>query len=178
MFGLRKMRFVDIGTGLSMMIASAGLLAASALHAGDPGCAHPSGPGVCNDQIYLDAAEKLKNLNPGCCAPAAPACAAPAPTHTSAGAASSAPPAPATAAAIRGAAASTTPRSPARTVSSRTAARRRGELNLRVVASPRCSTPWRRPAAALLLGQPAWIATGCCGAGAARSIGGCSRCAS
>lgn len=75
MFGLRKMRFVDIGTGLSMMIASAGMLVTSALHAGDPGCAHPSGPAVCNDQIYMDAAEKLKNLNPGCCAPAAPSCA-------------------------------------------------------------------------------------------------------
>ncbi|MBS0202957.1 MAG: outer membrane beta-barrel protein [Planctomycetes bacterium] len=77
MFGLRKMRFVDIGTGLSMMIASAGMLAASALHAADPGCAYPSGPAVCNDKIFEDAAEKLKNLNPGCCSPAGPACAAP-----------------------------------------------------------------------------------------------------
>ena len=77
MFGLRKMRFVDIGTGLSMMIASAGILAASALHAADPGCAYPGGPGVCNDKIFEDAAEKLKNLNPGCCTPAGPACAAP-----------------------------------------------------------------------------------------------------
>lgn len=78
MFGLRKMRFVDIGTGLSMMIASAGILAASALHAADPGCAYPSGPAVCNDKIFEDAAEKLKNLNPGCCSPAGAACAAPA----------------------------------------------------------------------------------------------------
>ena len=70
MFGLRKLRFVDIGTGLSMMIASAGLLAASALHAADPGCAYPSGPAVCNDKIFEDAAAKLKNLNPGCCSPA------------------------------------------------------------------------------------------------------------
>ncbi|MFO1044564.1 MAG: outer membrane beta-barrel protein [Planctomycetaceae bacterium] len=76
MFGLRKLRFVDIGTGLSMMIASAGLLAASALHAADPGCAYPSGPAVCNDKIFEDAAARLKNLNPGCCSPA-PACAAP-----------------------------------------------------------------------------------------------------
>lgn len=78
MFGLRKLRFVDIGTGLSMMIASAGILAANALHAADPGCAHPGAPGVCNDKIYEDAAAKLKNLNPGCCTPAGPACAAPA----------------------------------------------------------------------------------------------------
>ena len=76
MFGLRKMRFVDIGTGLSMMLASAGILATSALHAGDPGCAYPSGPAVCNDKIFEDAAEKLKNLNPGCCT-TGPACAAP-----------------------------------------------------------------------------------------------------
>lgn len=67
MFGLRKMRFVDIGTGLSMMIASAGILAASALHAGDKGCAYPSAPGVCNDKIFEDAAERLKNLNPAVC---------------------------------------------------------------------------------------------------------------
>ncbi len=78
MFGLRKLRFVDIGTGLSMMIASAGILAASALHAADPGCAYPSGPAVCNDKIFEDAAEKLKNLNPGGCTPAGTACAAPA----------------------------------------------------------------------------------------------------
>jgi len=67
MFGLRKLRFVDIGTGLSMMIASAGILAASALHAADPGCAYPSGPAVCNDKIFEDAAARLKNLNPGVC---------------------------------------------------------------------------------------------------------------
>lgn len=72
MFGLRKLRFVDIGTGLSMMIASAGMLAASALHAADPGCAYPSGPAVCNDKIFEDAAERLKNLNPNVCG--APAC--------------------------------------------------------------------------------------------------------
>ena len=72
MFGLRKLRFVDIGTGLSMMLASAGLLAASALHAADPGCAYPSGPAVCNDKIFEDAAERLKNLHPAVCG--APAC--------------------------------------------------------------------------------------------------------
>jgi hypothetical protein len=71
------MRFVDIGTGLSMMIASAGILAASALHAADPGCAYPGAPAVCNDKIFEDAAAKLKNLNPGCCTPTGPACAAP-----------------------------------------------------------------------------------------------------
>ena len=88
MFGLRKLRFADLGTGLSMLIGTAGVLAASALHAADPGCAYPAGPAVCNDQIFMDAAERLKNLNPcvsGCaptaapastntCVPAAPAC--------------------------------------------------------------------------------------------------------
>lgn len=83
MFGLRKLRFVDLGTGLSMMIGTAGLLAASALHAADPGCAYPSGPAVCNDQIFMDAAERLKTLNSsvsGCSAPTAcaPAACAPA----------------------------------------------------------------------------------------------------
>lgn len=84
MFGLKKLRFVDIGTGLSLMFGTAGLLVASALHAADPGCCvpAPSRPviqgGGCCDKIYEDAAEKLKNLNPGCCAPAGNACAAPA----------------------------------------------------------------------------------------------------
>lgn len=83
MFGLKKLRFVDLGTGLSMMIGTAGLLVTSALHAADPGCCTPapSRPviqgGGCCDKIYEDAAEKLKNLNPGCCAPAGNACAAP-----------------------------------------------------------------------------------------------------
>ncbi len=82
MFGLKKLRFVDIGTGLSMMLGSAGLLVASALHAAEPGCCAPppSRPmiqgGGCCDKVYEDAAEKLRNLNVGCCAPAA--CAAPA----------------------------------------------------------------------------------------------------
>lgn len=86
MFGLRKMRFVDIGTGLSMMIASAGILAASALYAADPGCCYPAPPPCCNDKIFEDAAERLKNLNPGCCSPGpcatstcAPAACAPGP---------------------------------------------------------------------------------------------------
>ena len=85
MFGLRKLRFVDIGTGLSMMFGTAGLLVASALYAEEPGlCAPaPSRPviqgGGCCDKIYEDAAERLKNLNPGCsapagCAPAASVC--------------------------------------------------------------------------------------------------------
>jgi Putative beta-barrel porin-2, OmpL-like. bbp2 len=92
MFGLRKLRFADIGTGLSMIISTAGLLAASALHAADPACSQPASPAVCNDQIFMDAAQRLKNLNPcvcadGCtttnsttnstsaaCVPAAPAC--------------------------------------------------------------------------------------------------------
>ena len=88
MFGLRKLRFADLGTGLSMVVSSAGLLVASALYAADPGCCRPAAPAVCNDQIFMDAAERLKNLNPcvcapGCttagpasdvCVPAAPAC--------------------------------------------------------------------------------------------------------
>ncbi|MEK6257249.1 MAG: outer membrane beta-barrel protein [Planctomycetota bacterium] len=83
MFGLKKLRFVDIGTGLSMMFGTAGLLVASALHAAEPGCtpapscATIQGGGCC-DKVFEDAAERLKNLNPGCCAPAGNACAAPA----------------------------------------------------------------------------------------------------
>ena len=76
MFGLKKLRFADIGTGLSMMFGTAGLLVASALHAAEPGCCTPApcrptiqGGGCC-DKIYEDAAERLKNLNPGCSAPA------------------------------------------------------------------------------------------------------------
>lgn len=69
-----------------MMVASAGIFAASALHAGDPGCAYPSGPAVCNDKLFEDAAERLKNYTsisggaacsaPAACAPvpAGPAC--------------------------------------------------------------------------------------------------------
>jgi len=74
MFGLRKLRFADLGTGMSMMICSAGLLVSSALNAAEPGCTPGScrptiqGGGCC-DKIYEDAAERLKNLNPGCCAP-------------------------------------------------------------------------------------------------------------
>lgn len=86
MFGLKKLRFVDIGTGLSMMLGTAGLLVASALHAAEPGCCTPApcrptiqGGGCC-DKVFEDAAERLKNLNPGCCAPAGNACAAPAAT--------------------------------------------------------------------------------------------------
>ncbi len=76
MFGLKKLRFVDIGTGLSLMFGTAGLLVASALHAAEPGgvtpapnCTAIQGGGCC-DKVYEDAAERLKNLNPGCCAPA------------------------------------------------------------------------------------------------------------
>lgn len=84
MFGLKKLRFVDIGTGLSLMFGTAGLLVASALHAAEPECCTPApcrptiqGGGCC-DKVFEDAAERLKNLNPGCCAPASTACAAPA----------------------------------------------------------------------------------------------------
>ena len=86
MLGLRKLRFVDIGTGLSMILGTAGMLAATALAAAEPECAAPanctqSAP-VCCDKIFEDAACRLKNLHASmqcdtCAAPAvpAPACA-------------------------------------------------------------------------------------------------------
>ncbi len=86
MFGLKRLRFVGLGTGLSMMIGTAGLLVTSALHAADPGCCAPAAcrptiqGGGCCDKLYEDAAARLRNLNNGCCAPAANACAAPATT--------------------------------------------------------------------------------------------------
>ena len=86
MFGLKRLRFVGLGTGLSMMIGTAGLLVTSALHAADPGCSAPAAcrptiqGGGCCDKLYEDAAARLRNLNNGCCAPAAAACAAPATT--------------------------------------------------------------------------------------------------
>ena len=85
MFGLKKLRFVDLGTGLSMMIGTAGLLVASALHAADPeSCVPaPSRPviqgGGCCDKIFEDAAERLKYLHPSVsCTTAEAMCAAPA----------------------------------------------------------------------------------------------------
>ena len=84
MFGLKRLRFVGLGTGLSMMIGTAGLLVTSTLHAADPGCCAPTAcrptiqGGGCCDKIYEDAAARLRNMNNGCCAPAAAACAAPA----------------------------------------------------------------------------------------------------
>lgn len=79
MLGLRKLRFVDIGTGLSMMLGTAGMLAASALSAADT-CA-PSGSCTqaapqCCDGIFADAAARLNSLYAGlqgdnCAAPAA-----------------------------------------------------------------------------------------------------------
>jgi Putative beta-barrel porin-2, OmpL-like. bbp2 len=86
MFGLKRLRFVDLGTGLSMMIGTAGLLAASALQAAEPGCCAPAAcrptiqGGGCCDKLYEDAAARLRNMNHGCSAPAA--CAAPATTCT------------------------------------------------------------------------------------------------
>ena len=96
MLGLRKLRFVDIGTGLSMMLGTASMLVAGALSAADPQCAAPAnctqaGPTcctqtapVCCDGIFADAAARLNNyyagLNGnGCAAPAAPGCATMAP---------------------------------------------------------------------------------------------------
>ena len=76
MLGLRKLRFVDIGTGLSMMLGTAGMLAASALSAAEPACSAPttctpSSPcctqtaPVCCDGIFADAAARLNNLYAG-----------------------------------------------------------------------------------------------------------------
>ena len=91
MLGLRKLRFVDIGTGLSMMLGTAGMLAASALSAAEPACSAPttctpSSPcctqtaPVCCDGIFADAAARLNNLYAGlqgnsCAAPSAQSCA-------------------------------------------------------------------------------------------------------
>lgn len=82
MFGLKGLRFVDVGTGLSMIFGTAGVLVASALHAAEPGCAAPPAcrptiqGGGCCDKLFEDAAGKLKNLNAGCTT-AGPACCAP-----------------------------------------------------------------------------------------------------
>lgn len=86
MLGLRKLRFVDIGTGLSMMLGTAGMLVASALLADDPQCAAPSSctsncsaqAAPCCDGLYQDAANRLKGFyaglsSDGCAAPATPA---------------------------------------------------------------------------------------------------------
>ena len=87
MLGLRRLRFVDIGTGLSMIIGTAGMLAASALYAADPACSTTNGctangctqsAAGCNDQVFADAAARLKGLYAGlqcdtCAAPATPA---------------------------------------------------------------------------------------------------------
>ncbi len=79
---IRQMRFADfMGAGASMVLGTAGMLFSSALYAGDactPAGCTPTSP-TCQqcDQVFADAAAKLKNLDPGCCA-TAPACAAPA----------------------------------------------------------------------------------------------------
>ncbi|OYW18645.1 MAG: hypothetical protein B7Z55_10235 [Planctomycetales bacterium 12-60-4] len=78
----RKIRFADfMGAGASMVLGSAGMLLSSALFAGEactPAGCTPTSPSCHQcDQVFMDAAAKLKNLDPGCCAPAAPACAAP-----------------------------------------------------------------------------------------------------
>lgn len=80
MLGLRRLRFVDIGTGLSMMLGTAGILAASALSAAEQctpanGCTQSAA--CCNDQVFADAAARLKGLYAGlqcdaCAAPATP----------------------------------------------------------------------------------------------------------
>ena len=82
MLGLRRLRFVDIGTGLSMMLGTAGMLVAGALSAADMQCTTAtgctSGAPVCNDQIFADAAARLNGLyaglqGDGCSAPTLPA---------------------------------------------------------------------------------------------------------
>lgn len=82
MLGLRKLRFVDIGTGLSMMLGTAGMLAASALSAADtcaPATSCTQAAPQCCDGIFADAAARLNGLyaglqGNGCAAPVAPAC--------------------------------------------------------------------------------------------------------
>ncbi len=83
MLGLRKLLFVDIGTGLSMMLGTAGMLVASALLADEPQCAAPAASctqtaPVCCDGLFQDAANRLKGYYGGlqcdtCAAPATPA---------------------------------------------------------------------------------------------------------
>ena len=82
MLGLRRLRFVDIGTGLSMMLGTAGILAASALSAAEQVCTTTTGctqsASGCNEQVFADAAARLKGLYAGlncdtCAAPATPA---------------------------------------------------------------------------------------------------------
>ena len=86
MLGLRKLRFVDIGTGLSMMLGTAGMLVAGALSAAEPQCTTTTSctqaQPACCDQIFADAAARINGLYAGlncdtCAAPAtpAPACA-------------------------------------------------------------------------------------------------------
>lgn len=103
MLGLRKLRFVDIGTGMSMMLGTASMLVAGALAAADD-CAAPAActqPAACCatapqccDGIFADAAARLNGYYAGlkcdtCAAPAvpAPACgtAAPGCSTTAAG---------------------------------------------------------------------------------------------
>lgn len=76
------MRFADVmGAGASMVLGTAGMLLSSALFAGEactPAGCTPTSPSCQQcDQVFADAAAKLKNLDPGCCT-TAPACAAPA----------------------------------------------------------------------------------------------------
>jgi len=81
MLGLRKLRFVDIGTGLSMMLGTASMLVAGALSAAEcvtPPASCAAAQPACCDQIFADAAERLKGVYAGlncdtCAAPATPA---------------------------------------------------------------------------------------------------------
>lgn len=75
-----------MGAGASMVLGSAGMLLSSALFAAEActpaGCA-PTSPNCQQcDSVFTDAAAKLKNLDPGSCAPASAAPAACAPMST------------------------------------------------------------------------------------------------
>jgi hypothetical protein len=73
----RRIRFSSmLGAGASLVLGTAGMLVSSALFAAEactPAACAPTSP-TCQqcDQVFADAAAQLKNLNPGCCAPAAP----------------------------------------------------------------------------------------------------------
>lgn len=78
----RQIRFADfMGAGASMVLGSAGMLLSSALFAAEactPATCAPTSPNCQQcEQVFEDAAAKLKNLDPGCCT-TGPACAAPA----------------------------------------------------------------------------------------------------
>lgn len=81
MANARLIRFTDcLGTGASLVFGAAGLLFSTAVFAADncvPAMCTPSSPNCQQcQQVFEDAALKLKNLDPGSCTPSG--CAAPA----------------------------------------------------------------------------------------------------